>query len=153
MNKEKVITVTQFLFRIILGGMLVFAGILKVQDGTTLFESVAYITWLPITFKSLIIDFLPWIEIIAGSLLILPFFDNISIPVTGLIYLSFFIFAIWGLSTGIEIDCGCFGDLDSSSFIGALLGSEMGWRMVIRNGIFVTMCLFLFWKPSRTDQQ
>ena len=148
MNKQNILTSVRFLFRFILGGMLVFAGILKVQDNTTLFESVAYIPWLPIAIKSLIIDYLPWVEIVVGALLMIPRLDIVILPAAGLIYLSFFIFAIWGLSTGLEVDCGCFGDLDSSSFIGAILGSEMGWQMVIRNGIFVLMAGFLFWKPK-----
>jgi len=124
------------------------------QDNTTLFESVAYIPWLSIGIKSMIIDTLPYVEIAAGSLLIFKIFDKIILPVNSLIYLSFLIFAIWGLSTGIEMDCGCFGDLDSSSFIGSLLGSEMGWEMVIRNSIFVLMIAFLYLNPfalSSTD--
>lgn len=147
MKKEHFITIIQYLFRFILGGLLVFAGILKIQDNTTLFESVAYIPWLSIGIKSLIIDLLPFVEVVAGALLIFKIFDKIILPLNGLIYLSFLIFAIWGLSTGIEMDCGCFGDLDSSSFIGSLLGGEMGWRMVIRNSIFVLMIGFLFLNP------
>jgi uncharacterized membrane protein YphA (DoxX/SURF4 family) len=154
MTKPKIISSVQFLFRIILGGLLVFAGILKIQDSTTLFESVAYITWLPIGLKSLIIDFLPWAEIVIGGLLLLHVFDKVMIPLTGLIYASFLIFAIWGLSSGIEIDCGCFGDLDESSFLGALLGSEISIQMVIRNSIFVLMTGFLFWQPeSDTNEE
>ena len=154
MKKEHVIVVIQYLFRFILGGLLIFAGVLKIQDNTTLFESVAYIPWLSIGIKSMIIDTLPYVEIAAGSLLIFKIFDKIILPVNSLIYLSFLIFAIWGLSTGIEMDCGCFGDLDSSSFIGSLLGSEMGWKMVIRNSIFVLMIAFLYFNPftlSSTD--
>jgi hypothetical protein len=147
MKKEHIIILIQYLFRFILGGLLIFAGILKVQDNTTLFESVAYIPWLTIGIKSLIIDFLPYVEIAAGSLLIFKIFDRVVLPLNALIYLSFLIFAIWGLSTGIEMDCGCFGDLDSSSLIGALLGSEMGWKMVIRNSIFMLMIGFLFLNP------
>jgi hypothetical protein len=72
----------------------------------------------------------------------------VTVPLTGLIYLTFFIYAIYGLGSGIEGDCGCFGDLDESSLIGSLLGSEIGWRMVIRNGVFLLMSLSLFWKPN-----
>lgn len=154
MKKEHIIVVIQYIFRFILGGLLIFAGVLKMQDNTTLFESVAYIPWLSIGIKSMIIDTLPYVEIAAGSLLIFKIFDKIILPVNSLIYLSFLIFAIWGLSTGIEMDCGCFGDLDSSSFIGSLLGSEMGWEMVIRNSIFVLMIAFLYLNPfalSSTD--
>jgi hypothetical protein len=149
MSKPKMLLSVQFLFRVILGGMLIFAGILKLIDNTTLFESVAYITWLPIWAKSLIINWLPYIEIAIGALLISHLMDFISIPVSALIYLSFFIFAVWGMSSGLEIDCGCFGDLDNSSIIGQLLGSELGWKMTIRNGIFTLMSFFLFWKPVK----
>lgn len=147
MNRRTLIHLSQILIRILLGGMLIFAGILKIQDSTTLFESVAYITWLPNFAKSLIIDFLPWVEIIVGALLVFHLLDKWIIPSANLIYLSFFIFAVWGLSTGLEIDCGCFGELDDNSIIGALLGSEMGLKMTIRNFVFFTLGLFLFYKP------
>lgn len=138
----------QFLFRLILGGLLIFAGILKIIDNTTLFESVAYITWLPVWAKNLIINYLPFIEIGVGALLISYLLNPFSITANALIYLSFFIFAIWGMGSGLEMDCGCFGDLDSSSFIGRVLGSELGWKMTIRNGIFTAMSIFLFWNPA-----
>lgn len=150
MEKSKVIKIVQYAFQVILGGMLVVAGYLKILDNSALFESVAYITWIPIGLKSLIVDLLPWVEVIVGSLLILNLFKFVTVPLAGMIYLIFFIYAIYGLGTGIEGDCGCFGDLDESSLIGSLLGSEIGWRMVIRNGIFVLMAAFLFWTPNRS---
>lgn len=148
MEKEKAILLFQIFIKVILGVLLVFAGYLKVQDNTALFESVAYITWVPIGLKSLVIDLLPWTEIIVGSLLILNIFNRYVTPVAFSIYLIFFLYAIYGLGSGIEGDCGCFGDLDESSIIGALLGSEFGWKMVIRNGVFLSMMGFLLWKPS-----
>lgn len=138
----------QYAVRFLLGGLLLFAGYLKVQDNTALFETVAYITWVPVGIKSLVIDTLPWIEMLVGGLLISKLFDKFVLPAAGLIYLGFFIFAIYGFGSGMEGDCGCFGDLEDSSIIGMLLGSEFGWRMVIRNGIFVAMAGFLFWKPQ-----
>lgn len=148
MSKIKLVKYLKYLFRFILGGLLVFAGILKMQDNSALFESVAYITWLPIGLKSLIIDLLPYVEVLVGGLLAFSLFPKVIDPTATIIYIIFFIFAIYGLSQGIEGDCGCFGELDESSIIGILLGSQFGWKMVIRNGIFVLMAGFLFWKPS-----
>lgn len=150
MQKNKLITYTKYLFRFILGALLVFAGILKMQDNTALFESVAYITWLPIGFKSLVIDIFPYVEVLVGGLLALSLFSKVIDPIAAAIYLLFFGFAIYGLSLGIEGDCGCFGELDESSIIGTLLGSEFGWKMVIRNSIFLMMAGFLFLKPSES---
>lgn len=152
MEKSKLVTYTQYLFRFILGALLVFAGILKMQDNSALFESVAYITWLPIGFKSLVIDLLPYVEVIVGGLLALSLFSKVVDPIATCIYLVFFMFAIYGLGQGIEGDCGCFGELDESSLMGMLLGSQFGWRMVIRNGIFLLMAGFLFWKPSESNE-
>ena len=138
----------KYVFRFILGSLLIFAGILKIQDNTALFESVAYITWIPISIKSLVIDLLPYVEVIVGGLFAFSLFSKIVDPIATSIYLVFFIFAIYGLGQGLEGDCGCFGELDQSSFIGMLLGSQFGWKMVIRNGIFLTMAGFLFWRSS-----
>lgn len=147
MSQIKLVKYLKFLFRFILGGLLVFAGILKMQDNTALFESVAYITWLPIGLKSLIIDLLPYVEVLVGGLLAFSLFSKVIDPIATVIYSIFFIFAIYGLTQGIEGDCGCFGELGESTLIGTLLGSEFGWKMVIRNGVFLLMAGFLCWKP------
>jgi hypothetical protein len=148
MDKLKFLSAAKAVSRVLLGGMLLFAGYLKVQDNTALFESIAYITWIPLFLKSIIIDSLPWIEIVVGSLLIFNLFEKVVKPAAFLIYFSFFIFAIYGLGTGMEGDCGCFGDPDDATIIGALLGSEFGWKMVFRNGIFLLMAAILF-VPSK----
>ncbi|TVR31657.1 MAG: hypothetical protein EA390_06020 [Balneolaceae bacterium] len=149
MKKEKIISWVQLATRVILGALLIIAGYLKVQDNTALFESVAYIAWIPIGLKSLVIDLLPWVEILVGGLLVVNVMGKLVIPAAALIYMSFFLFAIYGMGTGIEGDCGCFGDPESGSILVTLLGSEFGWKMVIRNGIFLSMAGFLFWKPSK----
>jgi len=151
MEKYKMIPLLKIVFRVLLGGMLLFAGYLKLQDNTALFESVAYISWIPLILKSVIIDTLPWIEMIVGGLLILNVLGKIIKPAAFVIYLSFFIFAIYGLGAGIEGDCGCFGDSENGSIIASLLGSEFGWRMVIRNGIFLMMASALFIPARKTD--
>lgn len=147
MNKAKIIAYVQIGFRIALGVLLLVAGVLKVQDNSALFETMAYITWLPLVLKSFAIDILPWIEILIGSLLIINVYGKLAKPAATLFYIGFFLFAIYGLSSGLEGDCGCFGDPDNGSILATILGSEFGWKMVFRNGIFVSMAGFLFWKP------
>lgn len=146
-----ILSISKLVIRIVLGGLLLTAGYLKLQDNTALFESVAYITWVPLALKSLIIDTLPWIEILVGGLLIFNFLGKIIKPAAFVIYLSFFIFAIYGLGAGIEGDCGCFGDPENGSIIASILGSEFGWKMVIRNGIFLMMASALFIPAKNAD--
>ncbi|WP_176719422.1 MauE/DoxX family redox-associated membrane protein [Rhodohalobacter halophilus] len=152
MEKSTFIPILKIVFRVILGVLLLIAGYLKVQDNTALFESIAYITWIPLFLKSAIIDTLPWIEILVGGLLVFNLLGRVVKPAALMIYFSFFIFAIYGLGAGIEGDCGCFGDPESGSILATLLGSEFGWKMVIRNGLFLTMAAALFIPADkRTD--
>ena len=151
MNKQKVISAAQLLCRNILGFLLLVAGYLKVQDNTALLETVAYITWIPTIVQSFVIDTLPWIELLVGSFLLLGLFKKWVIPAGALIYTGFFIFAIYGLGSGMEGDCGCFGDVDDSNILSMVLGSTFGWSMIIRNGIFVSMAGLLFWKPDSNE--
>ncbi|MFU8813139.1 MAG: MauE/DoxX family redox-associated membrane protein [Balneolaceae bacterium] len=141
------LTTYQWLGRIVLGGLLVLAGILKVQDNTALFETIAYIHWLPVWVKSFLIDLLPWFEIAVGLALFIRPLDPAALPAAAALYLGFFLFAVYGLTTGLEGDCGCFGDLGENSFFGSIMASSFDWKMVLRNGIFVAMAGFLFWQP------
>lgn len=144
--------ITNWLFRIVLAGALIVAGYFKILDNTALFETVAYITWIPNSMKSVLIDLLPWVEILAGGLLLTKLYDKIAIPAVTVIYVSFLLFAIYGFSTGIEGDCGCFGDVGDDGLLASLLGSSFGWTMTIRNTIFVAMAGFLFWNPNSGTQ-
>jgi len=145
--KSKILYYIQIAARVFLGALLLIAGIFKLQDNSALFETIAYITWLPINIKSFIIDVLPWIEVAVGALLIGGLFKKVVIPAGALIYAGFFAFAIYGLGSGMEGDCGCFGEADDSNILAMLLGSTFGWPMVIRNGIFVAMAGILLWRP------
>lgn len=152
MSVQKFIYYLQPLFRIILGLLLVIAGFLKVQDNTALLETVAYIAWIPTIIQSFVIDSLPWIELFVGGFLVAGIFKKWVIPAGSLIYAGFFIFAIYGLGSGMEGDCGCFGDVDDSNILSMVLGSTFGWSMIIRNGIFVSMAGLLFLNPDRTEE-
>ncbi|MGF1670808.1 MAG: MauE/DoxX family redox-associated membrane protein [Balneolaceae bacterium] len=141
MDTARILMWLQLLFRIVLAAVLAFAGILKLIDNTALFETVAYITWLPVWVKSLIIDFLPWTEIALAVLLLLKWQFKYVLPFVTLIFLGFFGFAIYGFATGMEGDCGCFGDLADSSF---------GWGMIFRNAAFAAMAGFLFYNTDKS---
>lgn len=142
-----------WIFRLILGGALIVAGYFKLQDNSALFETVAYIYWLPNFLKSVIIDLLPWLEILLGFLLISKKLDLVALPFTAGIYLVFLLFAIYGYSTGMEGDCGCFGEAGGDGLLGSLLGSNFGWTMIIRNILFLLMATFLFIPPLKSTEE
>lgn len=144
MINSKFINIAQWVSRIVLAAVLLLAGILKLQDNTLLFESVAYITWLPVWLKLWIVDLLPWIEILLAVLLLIRWQEKIVLPVVEMVFIGFLGYAIHGTATGMEGDCGCFGEL---------LGSTFGPDMIIRNAVFVVMAGFLFWKPTMDSEE
>ncbi|MEX2600634.1 MAG: MauE/DoxX family redox-associated membrane protein [Balneolaceae bacterium] len=138
MNRYTVIVTLQWICRILLAGVLILAGYLKLQDSSALMETVATITWLPVWLKWRIVELLPWVEILTGILLLIRLKERWVVSLVSLIFLGFLGFAIYGFATGMEGDCGCFGELADSTF---------GWKMIFRNGFFATMALFLFYRP------
>lgn len=137
-TKRAVITYTQWASRIILAGVLILAGVMKLQDSSALVETVAYITWLPVWLKWRVVEFLPWVEIVVAVLLVIRIKEKWVLPVVALIFTGFLIFAVYGFATGMEGDCGCFGEFGDSSF---------GWGMIFRNAVFAGMAGFLFYHP------
>lgn len=143
MSLQQIIKWVQLFFRLALAAVLIFAGVLKLIDNTALFETVAYITWLPVWFKSILISTLPWAEIIVAGLLLLKWQFKYIVSFVLLIFAGFLGFSIYGFATGLEGDCGCFGDLAESSF---------GWGMIFRNAVFTAMAGFLFYDTGRNTK-
>lgn len=97
------------LARIILGGVLLAAGGLKVGNLQKSAMAVRAYELLPIPIANFFGYTLPWIEIGVGLLLILGVAVKIS-GVIGVVTMLVFIVAIaqaW--ARGLSIDCGCFG--------------------------------------------
>lgn len=141
-KKQAVISTVQWVFRVVLAGVLVFAGVLKLQDNSALLETVAYLPWLPVWLKWRVVEFLPWVEILVAVLLVIRIKEKWVLSVVGLIFTGFLLFAIYGFATGMEGDCGCFGEFGNSSF---------GWGMIFRNAAFVGMAGFLFYQPAEEN--
>ncbi len=133
----------QLVARIIIASVLLFAGVTKLMDNTALFETVTYITWLPVWMKSLIISYMPWFEILLAALLLIYRQSYLIKGTVFLIFFGFLGFAAYGYATGLEGDCGCFGDLADSSF---------GWGMIFRNVFFVALAGLLFYKPENSKE-
>lgn len=127
--------VVQWTARVVLAAVLLFAGVLKLIDDSALFETVGYITWLPVWIKLQVITLLPWVEIVLALLLVTWRLDRWVRPLVIVIFLGFFLFAIYGTLTGMEGDCGCFGEMMDSTF---------GWKMITRNGLFLLLAMLLY---------
>ncbi len=95
--------------RLILGGVLVVAGGLKLGNLADSVYAVRAYRILPYDFTAAVGYALPIIEVAAGLLLILGLFTRWAAVVGSLLMVAFIIAigSVW--ARGISIDCGCFG--------------------------------------------
>lgn len=95
--------------RVVLGGVLVVAGALKIANlGESVYAVRSY-QLLPWDVTAVVGYALPVIEVAAGALLVAGLFTRIA-AVVGALLMAAFVIAIASVwARGISIDCGCFG--------------------------------------------
>ncbi len=108
-GRERVLDVIGLVARLILGGVLLVAGALKVTDPTTAERAVRAYQILPYDLAGTVGLILPIVEIIAGVLLIVGLFTRISAVIGGLLMIAFIIGIASAWARGLTIECGCFG--------------------------------------------
>jgi len=95
--------------RLILGGVLLVAGALKIGSLQKSAMAVRAYELLPVSLANFLGYTLPWIEIGVGLLLI----AGVAVRISGLIgaftMLAFIIAIAQAWARGLSIDCGCFG--------------------------------------------
>lgn len=109
------------LCRLVLGGLFLYAGILKAADVTAFAGTVAAYRILPYTGNYLLAAILPYIEIVAGVLLVANRRVRPAALLLGGLTLCFMLALGTVLLRGIEVDCGCFGAAGRTSPAEALV--------------------------------
>ncbi|MDR2930586.1 MAG: DoxX family membrane protein [Propionibacteriaceae bacterium] len=96
--------------RVILGGVLIAAGLTKVGNLGGSVQAAAAYQILPYGAAQVVGWLLPFAEIGLGLVLVLGLFTRIAGVLGALLMLGFIIAisSVW--ARGISIDCGCFGD-------------------------------------------
>jgi uncharacterized membrane protein YphA (DoxX/SURF4 family) len=95
--------------RLILGGVLIAAGALKIGSLQKSAMAVRSYELLPVPLANVLGYTLPWIEIGVGLLLIAGVLVRISGLIGAVTMLAFIIAISWAWAKGLSIDCGCFG--------------------------------------------
>lgn len=95
--------------RLVLGGVLLVAGGLKVGKPTESANATAAYKILPTELAHLVGYALPWLEVAVGLLLIVGIMVRLSAVFSGVLMVVFIgaIASVW--ARGLLIDCGCFG--------------------------------------------
>ena len=95
--------------RLILGGVLLAAGALKIGNLQKSAMAVRAYELLPVSLANFLGYTLPWVEIGVGLLLITGALVRISGLIGAITMLAFIIAISQAWARGLSIDCGCFG--------------------------------------------
>lgn len=101
--------VVGLLARLVLGGVVLVAGLLKVGELETSARAVRAYQLVPYDVAGTIGYALPILEVAVGVLLVLGLFTRGSAVVAGFLMVVFIIGIASAWARGLSIDCGCFG--------------------------------------------
>ncbi|MBN2432550.1 MAG: DoxX family membrane protein [Acidobacteria bacterium] len=163
MSHRTVIQAIIFTCRLVLGGLFVAAAVFKIPDAATFAREIAnYKMPLPVPFINAVAVTLPWIELLAGLLLILGLWhvgDRAPQRTSRLGRLGWFfyrhfqrgaLFILSGLLVffigllavtmvrGIDANCGCFGPLTAQ---------RVGLPKILENLFFLLFSIPLYLAP------
>ena len=128
------------LFRVIVGGVFVWAGVLKIIDPLGFAQSIEnyqVVSRVPAFLVALV---LPWIEVLSGAFLILGVLRRSSALLISLQLIGFIGLVAFALARGIDTSCGCFGSFSRRADL----------SLILTDAVLLALALtVLFVKPAR----
>jgi uncharacterized membrane protein YphA (DoxX/SURF4 family) len=138
--------VVGLLARLVLGGVLLAAGLLKIGDLTGSVQSVVAYQLFPYEVARLLGTTLPVVEIAVGLLLVAGLLTRAAAAVGGVLMLAFVAGIVSAWARGLAIDCGCFGtggpvDPEDTRYLSEILRdlgllALAGWLVVRPRSLF-----------------
>ena len=131
----------ELLFRIIVGGIFIYAGILKINDLQSFELSIRNYQILNDPWVALIAITLPPLEIIIGTAILIRFLYHGALFIASLTLIIFIASLVSLLARNIDINCGCLG-LNTSVQIQILIDISI-----------VLICIFLIKYGKRNNKE
>ena len=118
MIKNKTLLV---LFRLVLGGLFVYAGVVKVLDPLDFAQDIRNYRLVGQSLSFIAAVVLPWLEILAGVVLAAGIWTRASALIISGLLVFFILLTLVTILRGLDVDCGCFGALSRKSGFGVIL--------------------------------
>lgn len=97
-----------WVLRIVLGGVFLYAGVLKIADPAAFAGNIAAYKLLPTFGNYLVAAILPWVELLCGLLLVAGYRVRAAATLVLIMNLVFVAALTSAIVRGLDIDCGCF---------------------------------------------
>ena len=131
--------ILHYLFRLILGGVFIWAGIIKIINPLVFAQDISNYQVFPQSISFFLALFLPWIEIICGVFVLTGLFLRSSSAFLTCLLAGFLILIFVTLIRGIDVECGCFGSL----------GRQVDYKLLLTDSalLFFALNIFFYRKP------
>jgi len=98
-------------FRLAVGGVFIWAGLLKIFDPLDFAQNIANYRIFSQSVSLFLALIIPWVEVICGLLLVSGVFRETASFILSASLVVFLALIIVTLIRGLDIECGCFGSL------------------------------------------
>ena len=131
--------ILHYLFRLVLGGVFIWAGIIKISNPLVFAQDIANYQVFPQIISFFLALFLPWIEVICGVCVLTGILLRSSSAFLICLLVGFLFLIIVTLIRGIDVECGCFGSL----------GRQVDYKLLLTDSalLFFSLNIFFFRKP------
>ncbi len=140
MKRDILINYTIAILRIYLALFFILSGIVKINDLQGFAESIENYKILPFYLINITAIVIPWIEVVAGSLLLLGISIKESSIVILFLLLIFSTAIIIAMAKGLNINCGCQG---------AVYAQRIGMAKLFENIALIIMDLLCIKYPKQ----
>ncbi|HHU10075.1 MAG TPA: DoxX family protein [Intrasporangiaceae bacterium] len=108
-GRDRILDIVGLLARLVLGGVLLYAGLTKVTKPAASALAVQAYQIFPYEIGNYVGYALPIIEVILGAFIVAGLFTRLSALLGTLLMVVFIAGIISAWTRGLSIDCGCFG--------------------------------------------
>ena len=124
--------------RVYLGGVFVYASMYKINYPADFAESVAAYQLVPFWALNPMALLMPWVELVAGVLLVLGVRTRAAAVAIGGMLAVFSLAVLLALVRGIPVGCGCFSSIEE----------PLGWGTLMRDLLWLAMAVRVLAYPS-----
>lgn len=129
-----------FFFRLVVGGVFIWAGSLKIADPLGFAQTIKNYQAFPHGLVFIIAIVLPWVEVLSGAGLIAGVLKKSSAFIAAGLLAGFIVLVGSALLRGIDTACGCFGSLSRRA--------DMGLMLMDAALLFMALNVFLASRPK-----
>jgi uncharacterized membrane protein YphA (DoxX/SURF4 family) len=122
--------------RLYLGGLFVWASWHKIADPGAFALDVATYQFLPLVLINAFALVLPWVELVAGGMLLVGLRVRAAALLVALMMLAFLVALGHALSSGLDLSCGCFAS-------GGAEADPISWKTMARDAGWLALAIYV----------